>query len=80
MLPMAETLSGSPKVSEKRLSASRTLLRTLVACPMRGKKLSLRYLKYKHICKRPGEITDEARERAMDTAVARLRRRLGVGV
>jgi hypothetical protein len=45
---------------------------------MCGKKLSLHYLKYKHICKRRGEITDEARERAMDTAVARLRRRLGV--
>ena len=80
MLPMAEALSGSPKVSEKRLSASRTLLRTLVVCPMCGKKLSLHYLKYKHIGKRPGDITDEARERAMDSAMTRLRRRLGVEV
>jgi hypothetical protein len=72
--------SDSPSVSEKRLSTSRTLLRTLVACPLCGKKVSLHFLKYKHVCKQPVEITDEARERALAGAVAHLRRRLGVEV
>lgn len=75
---MSESLSDSP--TEKRLSASRTLLRTLVACPLCGKKVSLHFLKYKHVCKQPMEVTEEARERAIAGAVAHLRRRLGVEV
>ena len=77
---MSESLSDSPKVSEKRLSASKTLLRTLVACPLCGKKVSLHFLRYKHLCRQPVEITEEARERALASAVANLRRRLGVEV
>ena len=71
---------GFPKGFRKRLSASKTLLRTLVACPLCGKQVSLHFLKYKHVCKQPMEVTDEARERAFASAVTHLRRRLGVEV
>ena len=71
-------MSDSPNVSDRRVTRSRVLLRETVPCPLCSKRVSLHYLKYKHVCRKDGDITDEARQLALEGAMARLRQRVGV--
>jgi hypothetical protein len=58
-------------------SLSKRLLRESVTCPSCQKRVSLHFLRYKHVCRKPAEVTDENRAQALEAAVARMRQRLG---
>lgn len=57
-------------------SLSKRLLRESVTCPGCQKRVSLHFLRYKHVCKKPAEITDDNRAQALEAAVAHMRQRL----
>jgi hypothetical protein len=58
-------------------SLSKRLLRESVTCPSCQKRMSMHFLRYRHSCKKPAEVTDENRGKALEAAVAHMRRRLG---
>jgi hypothetical protein len=55
---------------------SKQLLRESVVCPGCQRRVSLHFLRYKHVCKKPAEVTDENRAQALEAAVAHMRQRL----